>query len=55
MLVLLNYAQNYASTIYQSLASLRYRNRVEITILLYEQRPYLIWFSCRHEKLSGIV
>jgi len=26
--------------------SLRYRNRAEITVLMCEQNPYLVWFSC---------
>ena len=28
-------------------ASLRHRNRAEITVLMCEQNPYLVWFSCR--------
>ena len=36
-------------------ASLRYRNRAEIIVIMREQKPYLVWFSCRHEELSGIV
>ena len=32
-----------------------YRNRDEITILVCEQKPYPLWFSCRHKlKLSDI-
>ena len=27
-------------------ASLRYRNRSEITVLICERKPYLVWFSC---------
>ena len=28
-------------------ASLCYRNRAEITVLMYELKPYPVWFSCR--------
>ena len=31
-------------------ASLRYRNRAEITVLMCEQRYYLVWFSCRRKS-----
>ena len=31
-------------------ASLRYRNRAEITVLMCEQKPYPVWFSCRRCK-----
>ena len=32
-----------------------YRNRDEITVLVCEEKPYPLWFSCRHKlKLSGI-
>ena len=33
----------------------RHRNRDEITVLVCEQKPYPLWFSCRHKlKPSGI-
>ena len=35
--------------------SLCYRNRAEITVFICEQKPYPVWFSCRPERLSGIV
>ena len=28
-------------------ASLRYRNRAGITVILCDQKPYSVWFSCR--------
>ena len=31
-------------------ASFRYRNRAEITVLMCEQRHYLVWFSCRRKS-----
>ena len=33
-------------------ASLRHRNRVEITVLVCELNPYLVWFSCRRKSYS---
>ena len=33
-------------------ASLRNRNRVKITVLMCEQKPYPIWFSCRRTRKS---
>ena len=31
-------------------ASLRYRNRAKITVLVCEQTPYQLWFSCRRKS-----
>ena len=31
-------------------ASVRYRNRAEITVLICEQKPYPTWFSCRRKS-----
>ena len=31
-------------------ASLRHRNRVEITVLESEQKPHPVWFSCRGQS-----
>ena len=31
-------------------SSLDYRNRAQITILMCEQKFYLVWFSCRHKS-----
>ena len=31
-------------------ASLRYRNRAEITVLMSEQKPYPVWFPCRRKS-----
>ena len=31
-------------------ASLRKRNRAEITVLMCKQKPYLVWFSCRRKR-----
>ena len=28
-------------------SQLRYRNRAEVTLLMCEQRPYPVWFSCQ--------
>jgi len=36
-------------------ASLRYRNRAEITILMCEQKPYRVWYFVSAQDLSGIV
>ena len=30
--------------------SLRYRNRAKITVLMCEQKPYPVWFSCRRKS-----
>ena len=30
--------------------SLRYRNRAEITVVMCEQKPYLVWFSRRRKS-----
>ena len=34
----------------RGVASLRYRHRAEITILMCEQKPYPVWFSCRRKS-----
>ena len=34
-------------------ASLRYRNRAVITVLICEQKLYPIWFSCRRKNYPG--
>ena len=34
-------------------ASLRYRNRAEITVLVCEQKPYPVLFSCRRKSYLG--
>ena len=31
-------------------ASLRYRNRAEITVLMCKHKPYPVWFSCRRKS-----
>ena len=31
-------------------ASLRYKNRAEITVVMCEQKPYPVWFSCRRKR-----
>ena len=31
-------------------ASLRYRNRAEITVLMWEQKAYPVWFPCRRKS-----
>ena len=36
----------------RGVGSLRYRNRAEITVLMYEQKPYPVWFSCRRKSYS---
>lgn len=33
-------------------ASLSYRNRVEITALICEQKHYTVWFSCRRKSID---
>ena len=32
-------------------ASLRCRNRAEITILMSEHKPHMVWFSCRRKAI----
>ena len=32
--------------------SLRYRNRAEITVVMCEQKPYLLWFSFRRKSYT---
>ena len=32
-------------------ASLRYANRAEITILMSEHKPHMVWFSCRRKAI----
>ena len=32
-------------------ASLRYRNRAEITILMCEHKPHMVWFSYRRKAI----
>lgn len=34
----------------RGVASLRYRNRAEITVLVCEEKPYPVWFSCWHKS-----
>ena len=31
-------------------ASLRYRNRAEITVPIFEQKPFSVWFPCRRKN-----
>ena len=33
-------------------ASPRYRNRAKITVLMFEQKPYPVWFSCMGKSYS---
>ena len=33
-------------------ASLRYRNRAKITVVMCEQKPYPVWFSCMRKSYS---
>lgn len=32
--------------------SLRYKNRSQISLLICEQKPYLLWFSCRRKSYA---
>ena len=34
----------------RGVASLRYRNRAQITVLMCKQKPYLVWFPCQHKS-----
>ena len=36
--------------VWRGAASLRYRNGAEITVLMCEQKLYLVWFSCQHKS-----
>ena len=35
----------------RGVASLRYRNRAAITVLMCEQKCYMVWFSCRRKDI----
>ena len=36
-------------------ASLRYRNRAKIIVLMCEEKPYPVWFSCRRKRGRGVL
>ena len=40
---------------YNGQASLCYRNRLDITALMCEQKPYPVWFFVPTQELSGIM
>ena len=40
----------YKTLLWRSALLLRYRNRAEITVLVCEQKPYAVWFSCRRMR-----
>ena len=55
-----SFAQNLSAVCDASLsrwvraASLRYRNRAEIIVLMCKQKTYTVWFSCRRESYPAV-